>query len=299
MPVSSPQGSPIAVISQKDELPPIPPRVNALEHIACLRGGSQPHLVRCSDENYYVVKFINNPQGTKILANELLAHQLASCLKLPIPPCAIVDVSKQLIDLTEKLVIEKGSRRIPCRSGLAFGSLHSPNSWSLPPSSLSAPVQNMEDFWGMLVFDKWTCNTDRRQVLFAVKRKRFRLVMIDNGFCFNGGDWNFPDSPPRGLYSTPQVYQWHRGLTAFEPWLEQIEQRMSIEAMSVLARRIPSEWFGSNYEQLNLLLSNLNRRRLRTRELLQETINYVRKQIAVAPVGCATSDLGLKLAQAG
>lgn len=33
----------------------------AIEHIRRMRGGAQSHLMRCEDENYYVVKFQNNP----------------------------------------------------------------------------------------------------------------------------------------------------------------------------------------------------------------------------------------------
>ena len=41
----------------------------ALEHIRRMRGGAQAHLMRCSDSFYYVVKFQNNPQHVRILAN--------------------------------------------------------------------------------------------------------------------------------------------------------------------------------------------------------------------------------------
>ena len=44
-------------------------------------GGAQPHLMRCSDEQYYVVKFQNNPQHRRVLANELLPTR--SCGEIP------------------------------------------------------------------------------------------------------------------------------------------------------------------------------------------------------------------------
>src|ERR1700721_107528 len=46
-------------------------RVVAVEYVRRMRGGSQAHLLRCSDGEYYVVKFQNNPKGTRILANKL------------------------------------------------------------------------------------------------------------------------------------------------------------------------------------------------------------------------------------
>jgi hypothetical protein len=51
--------------------------VRAIEQIGRMRGGAQAHLMRCSDENYYVVKFQNNPQHRRVLGNELLDTRLA------------------------------------------------------------------------------------------------------------------------------------------------------------------------------------------------------------------------------
>ena len=55
------------------------------EDLRALRGGSQSRLMRASDGNHYVVKFRDNPQGSRILANELLASRLAEQLGLPVP----------------------------------------------------------------------------------------------------------------------------------------------------------------------------------------------------------------------
>jgi hypothetical protein len=62
----------------------------ALEHIRRMRGGAQSHLMRCDDGHYYVVKFRNNPQHSRILANELLGTRMAARLGLPVPPAAVV-----------------------------------------------------------------------------------------------------------------------------------------------------------------------------------------------------------------
>jgi len=50
-----------------------------------MRGGSQPALIRCNDGKLYVVKFFNNPQGSNVLANEVLGNELLSALNLPSP----------------------------------------------------------------------------------------------------------------------------------------------------------------------------------------------------------------------
>ena len=87
----------------------------ALEEVRRMRGGAQAHLMRCEDEGYYVVKFQNNPQGVRILANELLGTRLAARLGLPTPPAEVVQVGEELIAHTEDLVMQlgRGARALP------------------------------------------------------------------------------------------------------------------------------------------------------------------------------------------
>ena len=42
-----------------------------------MRGGAQSHLMFADDGHYYVVKFQNNPQHIRVLANELIATRIA------------------------------------------------------------------------------------------------------------------------------------------------------------------------------------------------------------------------------
>ena len=86
-----------------------------------MRGGAQSHLMRCDDGDYYVVKFQNNPQGVRILANELLGTRLAARLGLPTAAAEIVFVDEQLIAYTDDLVMELGRGRAPCKPGMQFG----------------------------------------------------------------------------------------------------------------------------------------------------------------------------------
>src|SRR5271167_4303918 len=136
--------------------------VRAVEHIRRMRGGAQSHLMRCSDENYYVVKFQNNPQHRRVLVNELLGTQLAELLGLPTTPVAIIEVSQELIRLTTELCVEVPQRRIPCKPGLQFGSRyagdpHNPTLLDFFSDDRLLSAQNLVDFVGMLVFDAWTC----------------------------------------------------------------------------------------------------------------------------------------------
>jgi hypothetical protein len=255
--------------------------LSAVEQICRMRGGSQPHLMRCSDSAYYVVKFQNNPQGARILANELLGTLLARALELPVPDPAIINVRKTLIDLTWDMVIELRNGRVPCRAGTCFGSRHPSVKKNLeagsPPMACDfiaedslCSVENLVDFLGMYVFDKWTCNTDTRQVVFARANIRapFKALMIDQGFCFNGIEWNFPDIPRRGLYLKKQVYGAVRGIDSFEPWLKRLETDVNAESIAHIAAEIPREWFAYESGALSRLVTCLDQRRKNIRDLI-------------------------------
>ena len=58
--------------------------IEAVQHIRRMRGGAQSHLMRAADGHFYVVKFQNNPQHTKVLANELLATRLLVRTRVPL-----------------------------------------------------------------------------------------------------------------------------------------------------------------------------------------------------------------------
>jgi hypothetical protein len=262
--------------------------VQALEQIRRMRGGAQSHLMRCSDQCYYVVKFQNNPQHRRILVNELLGTRLARRLGLPTTPVAVVEVSEELIRWTHELAMELPRCRIPCRAGLQFGSRYPGDprhvaAFDFLPDEQLRRVANLHDFAGMLVFDKWTCNTNGRQTLFFRSREAerrevrdtpreaaaepYESVMIDQGFCFNAGEWNFPDAPLRGLYARNRVYEGVIGMASFGIWLERVE-KVNERALQEIAGEIPPEWYEDDYDALMRLCEQLLKRRTRVPDLI-------------------------------
>ncbi|MGH9774892.1 MAG: HipA family kinase [Candidatus Acidiferrales bacterium] len=248
-----------------------------------MRGGAQAQLIRCDDGSYYIVKFQNNPQHTRILVNELLGTRLAARLGLPVAPVAVVEVPQELITKTEDLVIQLGRGRTPCEAGWQFGARYPGDPTQLVvydflPDEQLREVENLSDFLGMLVFDKWTCNTNGRQAIFFRERGRSKheAMMIDQGFCFNAGEWNFPDAPLRGLYVRHRVYQSVGGMKSFGPWLERLE-RLDASELDQIASEIPPEWYNFETEALERLCEQLLRRRNRVSELLLDARNSSRQ----------------------
>ena len=177
----------------------------AVQHVKRMRGGAQGHLMRCDDGHYYVVKFRNNPQHERVLANEFLATRLAERVGLPVPAAEVVEVPPWLVEHTAELTIVLGSHAIRVEAGLQFGSRYvvSPVEGQvldyLPPEMLDR-VRNLGTFAGILALDKWTCNADGRQAAFwrKLREKKYSAAFIDQGYCFNAGEWTFPDFPLRG-----------------------------------------------------------------------------------------------------
>jgi hypothetical protein len=183
--------------------------ISAVRHLRPLRGGAQSHLLKASDGACYVTKFQNNPQHIRVLANETLATNLGLALGLPLPRVEVIEVPDWLIEQTEDLRINLGGSKLPCRSGKQLGSLYAGSespamTLDYLPRELLERVLNIGDFPRVLVLDKWTCNSDGRQAIFcrkASRSRRYAATFIDHGYCFNAGEWTFPDFPLRVVYA--------------------------------------------------------------------------------------------------
>ncbi|MBI3667856.1 MAG: hypothetical protein HY236_16770 [Acidobacteria bacterium] len=262
--------------------------VKAIQHFARMRGGAQAQLLLASDGHYYIVKFQNNPQHRRVLANELLAYVLLRQLELPTPPGEIVEVGEELITGSPGLYIEAGGRRAPCGAGLQFGSRYPGDPARLPvydyiPDALLRQVVNADSFLGMVAFDKWVSNADGRQAIFfrdhvsrwlpaaaAVDRAQqgFVAVMIDHGFAFTAQRWSFQDLPQLGIYPRPWLYQRVSSYDSFEPWLGRI-CHFSADVLDDAYKRIPPQWYDGDLAALEQLLEQLYARRARLPDLLR------------------------------
>jgi len=257
--------------------------LSAGQDVKRLRGGAQAHLMRASDDNFYVVKFRNNPQHPRVLANDLMVSRLAQRIGLPVPPAEVIEVEDWLIRHTPELNIQLAHNTIPCQAGLQFGSRYvvDPRQGQvfdyLPEASL-AQVKNLTAFAGALALDKWTCNANGRQAVFyrRGRERKYTAAFIDHGYCFNAGEWTFPDAPLRGVYLRNEVYEWIRGWESFEPWLSRLEQ-LDAPGIWACAEAVPPEWYGSDFDALERLVEALVKRRGRVRALILEFRNCSRQ----------------------
>lgn len=251
--------------------------VQAVELIRPMRGGSRPWLLRGSDGAYYVVKFQDNPQHVRVLANEMLAAVLARIISLPAADPAFIQIEPALADPAFSAA---SPEPLFLRPGLHFGSRFPGDPAEtlavefLPDRLLRAVGNLREAFLGALVFDKWTCNCDGRQVVFyrGAPARGYTACLIDHGFCFNDGDWSFPDCALHSLYPRRWVYDCVRGLESFEPFLSRIEN-LEQPQLDACARRIPPEWCDGDPGGPARLMEELYQRRRKLRQILVDLKN--------------------------
>ncbi len=249
--------------------------VLAVQHIRRMRGGAQGQLMLGADGQIYVVKFQNNPQHRRVLANELLASRLAAAAGLTAPEAELVEVSSWLVENTPELEIDLGRTRVRCHAGLQFGSrfvggLMPGQVVDYLPEEQLAEVRNLNEFAGILALDKWTGNANGRQAVFTRKQRerRYRAVFIDYGYCFHAGEWRFEDLPLRGVYYRNDVYREITGWESFEPWLTRLET-MPAETVWAAANEVPPEWYGGDLAEMEALVEKLLERRSRIREMIE------------------------------
>jgi hypothetical protein len=251
--------------------------VTAVQAIRRMRGGAQSQLMLGADGHLWVVKFKNNPQHLRVLANELIATRMAEAVGLTVPKSDVVEVSDWLVRNSAEMVVELGrGERQRCEGGLQFGSqfvggVMPGQVVDYLPEQQMEEVRNLGEFAGMLAVDKWTGNCNGRQAVYErrPRERKYRAVFIDQGFCFNAGEWSFPDPPLRGVFARNFVYKRVKGWESFEPWLSRVES-FAAETLWKIAEEVPPEWYGGDLGTMERLMETMLKRRGRVRELIEQ-----------------------------
>jgi hypothetical protein len=262
--------------------------VDAIRLIRKMRGGAQAHLLECDDGHFYVVKFRNNPQHRRILINEWIASVFLNYLQISAPAAAIVNLSAEFLKSNPEIHIQLGTRHLAVEPGWHFGSRYPGDPgkvlvYDFLPDLLLDKVVNVDEFRGVLAFDKWMGNADARQSIFFRARLRqwspgpeqppragFVAHMMDHGYVFDGPHWTFPDSPLQGLYFRLNVYQSVSSWDDFQPWLDRVVH-FPEEVVDEAQKQIPPEWLAEDAGELEAMLGKLMSRRKRVPDLIRES----------------------------
>jgi hypothetical protein len=71
--------------------------------------------MRCDDGGYYIVKFQNNPQHLADFGERNAGNKAGGEAGLPVPRTEVVEVRRELVELTGELVMQLGLGPEPCR----------------------------------------------------------------------------------------------------------------------------------------------------------------------------------------
>lgn len=161
--------------------------IQAVQYIKPMdQGWTLPHLLKCDDNHTYVVKFMNNPDGPGILANELIAYRLGKLLGLQMAPCRIIRISSDFIDMHPVL------KKLEVPPGAHLGSLYFEQGITTFDENDLSICQNASCAAGMIAFDHWINNGDRHLTqsnLLYLPDKRM-IQLIDHADAFFGPDWD-------------------------------------------------------------------------------------------------------------
>lgn len=225
-------------------------------------GGSEPHQFRCDDDRLYMVKAPNNPQGVRVLGNELLGGLALDWLGIEHPATTLVEIRQDLIAASPGARYSNGQA---LAGGLAFGS----EFWPSEPAGI-APVNslvNRRDIAGVLVFDTWVRNHDGRQyrVRHAPQHAgSFEFVVVDQGHCF-GPAWT-ADSLRQEIQNVtvaPELCPLKH--EEVSPFVERLRS-FGRDSAEHLVHQVPAQW--ATNEERAVLAEYLLMRASRTAEVL-------------------------------
>jgi hypothetical protein len=166
-------------------------------------GGSQPHVFD-TPEGPFLVKASNNPQGKRVLPNELLGGLCLDWLGVKHPPPGVVDLPSNVLAASPGAVFTDGT---PLAAGNSFGS----ELWQSDPQGTVdvSLIVNLEDLAGTLALDTWIQPFDGRQ--YRVRPSpdtpgRYEYIPVDQGCSLGSPNWTAQDlanAPPPAVPAPP------------------------------------------------------------------------------------------------
>lgn len=218
-------------------------RVIPLELIPdVVRGRSCPQLIRFSDGRKYVVKFKNNPQGNRALFSEYVVGKIAERLDLAVPRFKVIKISDEFISANPILIQSQ------FKKGYQFASEYMEDSRTLKwfrPRPTKKEIVNRQDAAGIIVFDHWLGNTDRKgeNMLLQPCANGFRLFTIDHANCFYAKAPGFVFKPLEPMYNSS--YEWFcsllDGKEQLASFVEKVHALPESEIYDAI-RSVPEQW---------------------------------------------------------
>ena len=222
-------------------------------------GQSVPQLFIIEEVGHCLVKFQQNPQGERILINELVGFNLATLLGIEHPQVGIVEIDKDLLPSNGVLETKsRGGDPVTFQAGLHFYSKF----WSKNVSRVSP-----EDFQGLtiangemlgaiilldILLNNWDRSESNMNLLLRRENEQHRIKLIDLGNAFGGGGlWTLGNLNDTSFIPLENPLPYESGLQSylnyihpqrdFEPVLEKLGG-INHSFLKEILNDIPVEW---------------------------------------------------------
>lgn len=219
------------------------------------------------DNEMYIIKTINGPEGNIVLVNEFVCYHIAKLLNLPIP-----DIELALIDETTNINAEVWDTEDFSEKcfGLAFCSKYVKNASPLEISLFSITEDLRILISNLVLFDHFICNKDRNKGNLLTTNKS--ICVIDHSHAFDIGSlWNSVELRRRmteeNCFSSDIMdknfyyYEDFKDLGLLDMiYLNQakdnLKEKITEKNLREIIDKIPKEW-ESDIEKLNSLFDYL------------------------------------------
>jgi hypothetical protein len=211
---------------------------------AGLPGGSRSRLFADEQGRQYVVKLKENPQGLRILVNELVSNALAQVLHVPSPRGFVVQIAQGLID-PNKLVAGPGEH---------FGTEYLGRDYQIASSpanrAMIAKVSNLQELPSVVILDIVTLNHDRNNdgnyliMAPASAPSDLRFAAIDHGHCFGGPAWDRTLPTRVGTWPPSLIPELLEQISGTDPFVEPLNRLRALADTDIdaIVDGVPSEW---------------------------------------------------------
>ena len=233
-------------------------------------GGSKSQIMVADNKKKYVIKFRNNPQGSKLVVNEMVVNELATLLKLPSPEGVVANLSDEFIAAANIGTLDG----MMIESGKHFGIEYKENFYKNPPKSLFNKVKNNNTFAGVLILDIWTNNNDRNNdgnyLILDEKEEGYSFCIIDHGHCFGQPQWTENITDNVGKWDKnyiPELVEDITNMESFDPYLQRLHN-IEDKIIEDIVNNIPTVWDISKNEK-NALINYLSAQRNKVEEILE------------------------------
>jgi hypothetical protein len=224
--------------------------VSAVDFVRKMPGKSQAALIKASDHEQYIVKWMHGPRSTVSVRLEALRNSVYQYLGLPVSSWTTIEIPEDVIDAHPEMWIQSPSGLVRPGAGVHFASrqVAAPDGvfYEYLPERLFPKVTNRSDFWGAYAADVWTERFDIRQAVFVPDQApcSLRAVFIDHGSSYALMTSKDKARLTACLYKDRSIYLESEMVNDLHDWIEEI-RRHGHGAVARAIESLPGDWIST------------------------------------------------------